>query len=114
MHEASLAQAALDLALDAARQHGAARVTAIDLAIGVLAQADGESVAFWLGALAEGGPASDARVRVTEVPAEAECADCGDKYSVTPPQWSLRCERCGGSGVLRQGRELKVTSIDVE
>jgi hydrogenase nickel incorporation protein HypA/HybF len=114
VHEASLAQAALDLALDAARQHRAARITAIDLAIGVLAQADGESVAFWLGALAEGGPAAGARVRVIEVPAEAECEACGDKYSVTPPRWSLRCERCGGSGVLRQGRELRVASIEVE
>jgi len=114
MHEASLAQAALDLALGAAREHGASRITAINLAVGAMAEADGETLAFWVGILAEGGPAGGATVHVTEVPAEAECEACGRTYPVVPPRWSLRCERCGGVGGLRSGRELAVASIEVE
>ncbi len=114
MHEASLAKAALDLALDAARQHGASRITAINLAVGAMAEADAETLAFWVGILAEGGPAGGAAVNVAEVPARAECSACGREYQVVPPRWSLRCEACGGVGELRSGRELNVASIEVE
>lgn len=114
MHEASLAQAALDLAVNAARENGASRVTAVNLAVGAMVEADGETLAFWVGILAEGGPAEGAAVRVDEVPARAECASCGLKFDVTPPRWSLQCSSCGGAGVLRSGRELSVTSVEVE
>jgi hydrogenase nickel incorporation protein HypA/HybF len=114
MHEASLAQAVLDLALEAARDHGAGRITGITLAVGAMAEADAETLAFWVGILAEGGPAGGAAVRVSEVPAEAVCTACGQTYPVVPPRWSLRCERCGGAGELRSGRELAVSSIEVE
>ena len=114
MHEGALAQAALDLVLETARQHGAGRVTVINLAVGALAEADPESLTFWVGVLAAGGPAEGAEVRVAEVPAEAECAACRSSYRVAPPFWSVRCERCGAAGELRTGRELAVTSIEVE
>lgn len=114
MHEASLAQAVLDLALDAARQHSAARITAIRLAVGTMTHADPETLAFWVGILSEGGPAEGAVIEVDEVPAQAGCEACGWQYPVVSPRWSLRCERCGGAGELRSGRELSVTSIEVE
>lgn len=114
MHEASLAQAALELAVGTARDHGAGRITAITLAVGEMTEADGETLAFWIGVLADGGPAQGVAVKVAAVPAEAACRACGATFRVQPPRWALRCDRCGGAGELRSGRELSVASIEVE
>jgi Zn finger protein HypA/HybF involved in hydrogenase expression len=89
-------------------------VTAITLSVGALAQANADSLAFWLGALADGGPASGARIDVVEVAAEGECRECARRYPVEPPTWSLECPGCGRSGDLTAGRELTVASIEVE
>ncbi len=114
MHEGALAQAALDLVLETAREHGAERVTSITLSVGALAQANADSLAFWLGALAEGSPAEGAAIDVVEVAAEGECRECGRRYPVEPPSWSLECPGCGKGGDLAAGRELTVSSIEVE
>jgi hydrogenase nickel incorporation protein HypA/HybF len=114
MHEGALAQAALDLVLETAREHGAEKVTSITLSVGALAQANGDSLAFWLGALAEGSPAAGATIDVVEVAAEGECRACGHRYPVEPPSWSLVCPECGRGGDLAAGRELTVSSIEVE
>ena len=114
MHEGALAQAALDLVLETAREHGAEKITSITLSVGALAQANGDSLAFWLGALAEGGPAEGATIDVLEVAAEGECKECGRRYTVEPPSWSLECPGCGKGGDLAAGRELNVSSIEVE
>ena len=114
MHEGALAQAALDLVLETAREHGAERVTSITLSVGALAQANADSLAFWLGALAEGSAAEGATIDVVEVAAEGECKACGRRYPVEPPGWSLECPGCGKGGDLAAGRELNVSSIEVE
>ncbi len=113
MHEGALAQAALDLVLETAREHGAERVTSITLTVGALAQANADSLSFWLGALAEGSPAAGATIEVVAVAAEGECKECG-RYPVEAPFWSLECPRCGKGGDLAAGRELTVSSIEVE
>ena len=114
LHESSLAQAALELAVRSAEQHGASRISRVRLAIGDLAQADGDTVAFWFGILAEGGPAAGAEVLVEHVGATAYCGACAREFAVAPPRWGLRCPDCGGNAELRSGRELAVVSIDVE
>jgi hydrogenase nickel incorporation protein HypA/HybF len=114
MHESSLAQSALELVLNTARTNGAGRVTSVRLAVGDLAQADGETVAFWFGILAEGTDADGARVTVEHVKAAARCPACGAEFELAPPRWAVRCPACGGNGELVAGRDLAVTSIDVE
>jgi hydrogenase nickel incorporation protein HypA/HybF len=114
MHESSLAQSALDLVLSTARTNGAERVTAVRIAVGDLAQADGDTVAFWFGILAEGTEADGAEVTIERVKASARCKLCGNEFDVLPPRWAVRCPACGGDGELSAGRDLRVTSIDVE
>jgi hydrogenase nickel incorporation protein HypA/HybF len=114
MHEGSLAQSALNLALSTARENGASRVKSISLTIGALAQVDPESLKFWLGVLAEDTPAAGAEIRLTETKGLAACPACGNEYEVGPPLWSVICPACGGAGELKSGRELGVTSIEVE
>jgi hydrogenase nickel incorporation protein HypA/HybF len=114
MHEGSLAQSALGLAVQTAKQNDAQRIKAIDLTVGALAQVDPESLRFWLGVLAEGTPAAGAEIRIREVPGEAECGSCGERFRVEAPSWSLICPKCGEAGELKSGRELGVSSIEIE
>jgi hydrogenase nickel incorporation protein HypA/HybF len=114
MHEGSLAQSALNLAVETARENRAERIKSISLTVGRLAQVDPQSLKFWLGVLAEGTPAAGAEIRVTEVPGEAACPKCDARFPVEPPRWSLICPQCGEAGELKSGRELGVTSIEIE
>ena len=114
MHEGALAQSALELVLETAKANGATRVTAIHLNVGVLAQVNADSLSFWLSSLAEGGPAEGAAIEVSEIAAEGECGNCTRRYPVEPPTWSAKCPTCGGPGELIVGRELAVSSIEVE
>lgn len=114
MHEGSLAQSALGLAVETAKQNDAQRIKSITLTVGALAQVDPESLRFWMGVLAEGTLAEGAEIRITEVSGEAECARCARRFPVEPPRWSLVCEQCGEPGELKSGRELGVTSIEIE
>jgi hydrogenase nickel incorporation protein HypA/HybF len=114
MHEVSLAQSALELAVQTAKANDAKRIKSIDLTVGALAQVDPESLRFWMGVLAEGTPAEGADIRILEVAGEGECGKCGERFRVEPPHWSLICPKCDGPGELKAGRELGVTSIEIE
>jgi hydrogenase nickel incorporation protein HypA/HybF len=114
MHELSATEGILAVALDAARDAGAVRVTAIDVVIGDLSSMVGESVQFYFDLLSRGTPAAGARLHVRRQSAMAACADCGASYAVTPPLSAL-CAVCGGRALsVSGGREFHVASIEVD
>jgi hydrogenase nickel incorporation protein HypA/HybF len=114
MHELSATEGILNVALDAARGAGAARVSAIDVVIGDLSSMVGESVQFYFDLLSRDTAAAGALLNVRRQPATALCADCGASYAVTPPL-SPACDACGGPSIrVSGGREFHVESIEVD
>lgn len=114
MHELSITQSVLTIALDAAHNAGAERVTAIHLVIGDLSSFVDDSVQFYFDFLSRGTPAEGATLTFQRQPALAECLNCGSSFGVTPPL-TLACPACGGSRLqVTGGRELRVESIEVD
>ena len=80
MHELSIMQSALSLALDQARQAGAVRVHLIRLRIGALSGVVPDALEFAFEALTPGTLAEGARLAIEPVPARFWCATCTREF----------------------------------
>jgi hydrogenase nickel incorporation protein HypA/HybF len=113
MHELAATQGILTVALDAARDAGADRVTAIDVIVGDLSSMVGDSLQFIFDVLSRDTPAAGATLRLRRVAAVATCKLCGASYDVSPPL-NATCAVCSGDGLaITGGREFYVESIEV-
>lgn len=113
MHELSVTQGILGVAVDAARQAGVRRIVAIDLAVGELSSIVDDSVQFYFDLLSRGTPAEGAALRFRRVPASCVCRGCGARQAVVVPLPEV-CPACGGAQLqIVGGRELSVESIEV-
>lgn len=114
MHELGLARGIVDLATAAASNAGASRVVGIRVAVGRLAGVESGALLFSFDIAAEGTPAEGARLEITDVPVAIWCAPCNAEQEL-PGVTRFRCPTCDTpSGVIRRGKELEVSSIEVE
>ncbi len=114
MHEFSLVMSLLDLAENAARADGARRITLVHLEIGALAGVVPEALEFAFEGARVGTMAEDARLEVTYLPAIAYCATCQSEFELDNRFGIAVCPVCDApSADLRQGRELRLTHLEV-
>jgi hydrogenase nickel incorporation protein HypA/HybF len=110
MHELSIAQAILDIALDHA---GDRRVTQVDVRIGHLRQVVPDALMFAFQLVCDETPAEGARLDVTHVPAAGRCRACAAETELDG--FPLRCGACGGLELdLLRGEELLVDALELE
>ncbi|HSR31200.1 MAG TPA: hydrogenase maturation nickel metallochaperone HypA [Anaerolineae bacterium] len=114
MHELSITQSILEIALRHAERAGTQRIMAINLVVGELTGFVDESIQFYFDFLSKDTLAQDARLNFERVAARARCHECGAEY--TPPDsrlWTCpECDALGGEVVA--GREFSVASIEIE
>ena len=113
MHEAGIAEAALEQAAEQARRAGATRIHRIVLRVGTLSGVEAGALEFALQLLLPGGPAEGAEVEIESVPALARCSSCSLDYT---PEGGLlfECPRCGALGAaLLRGRELELARLEL-
>lgn len=113
MHELSIMDGALSMALDQASKAGATQVYVIRLRIGALSGVVPEALQFAFEALTPGTLAEGAQLAIEYVPARFWCSQCAQEF----PSEDLFAE-CPGchrpSGELRAGRELELASLEIE
>jgi hydrogenase nickel incorporation protein HypA/HybF len=114
MHELPVTEGILQVALEAADQVGARRITAINLVIGELASIVDDSVQFYFDFLSRETPAAGAVLHFKRESASGLCLDCGFCFDVVPPVMPF-CPGCNSSRLqVSGGREFFVESIEVE
>lgn len=114
MHELGLARGIVDLAHSAATEAGAPRVTAVRVQVGRMAGVEAGALLFSFDLAAEGTRVEGARLVIDDVPVAIWCAECRAEREL-PGIQRFRCPACDTpSGDIRRGRELEVTSIEVE
>jgi len=113
MHELSITESILEIALRHAEQAGAAQVTDIHLVIGQLATIVDDSVQFYWDMISQKTPAEHARLHFRRIPAELECQTCGQRYGLADTD--LACPNCTSlSFHILTGEEFYMEAIDVE
>lgn len=114
MHELSIAHNLVELVGQTAKEHGAARVRAVNLRLGPLAGVVRGALEFCYGIAAAGTLLEGSELTIREVPVLIHCAVCEKDVALTDLT-DFRCPQCGAlSGDVRQGRELEVESIELD
>ena len=114
MHELGLARGIVELASSAAAEAAATRVTAVHIAVGRLAGIEPGALLFSYDLAAEGTVAAGSTLVITEIPVTIWCPTCNAEREL-PGIQRFRCPECDTpSGQIRRGKELEVSSIEVE
>ncbi|MEJ2290270.1 MAG: hydrogenase maturation nickel metallochaperone HypA [Deinococcales bacterium] len=114
MHELSIARSVVDLAVQAATDDQAERITRVGLRVGTFAGVDTGALdsAFAIARL--GTLAEEAELEIDSVALVCHCAACDIDFEVDDRYGIARCPRCATvSGVIRHGMELEVSFVEV-
>jgi len=113
MHELSIAESLLEIALENCRDKGFSRIGNIRVQVGKASGVMPDALLFGFNALKEGTIADNADLEIEEVPVAGHCNDCGKDFT-TEESYILSCPHCGGlSYTLNSGRELMITEMEV-
>lgn len=115
MHELSIMEDVLRVAVDTATKNGANEITKITIHAGGLANIIPKWGTLFFRMISKDTMAQNAEVEFVTLPAYVVCRDCGKKteMQVSPPVFV--CGACGSGEVkLVSGREFSVESIEVK
>src|ERR1035438_3927028 len=106
MHEVSIMESAVRMAVDAAKSAGASRVLALRLRVGTLSGAVPEALRFAFDVVCRDTIAEGASLEMESVSAACWCPVCRAEFECV--NFINECPRCHNpNGELRRGRELR-------
>jgi len=114
MHEVSLMQAALEIALEQTRVNGGSRVHRMTLRVGALSGAVPDALRFAFDVVTEGTPAEGAELVIEELPLRCDCQTCGLSFGPPASSHDLTCPN-GPEHRTRivSGQELDVGTLEI-
>ena len=113
MHEMSIAEGILEIALDYAERNQARRVQEIGLLLGEMSGVEMESLEISFRMISAGTIAEGAGLSVRKVPLMGKCSKCGKEFHVE--HYNFWCPECSeGVLVVQSGREMQVEYLEVE
>lgn len=112
MHEFGIAEEIVRGAVEEGRRHGAQKITAVTVRIGVLRGVVPESLCLFYEHLRRGTIAAGAPLVIEEEPVEISCGSCG---MLPGEAFQLVCPSCGRDGIrVSGGDSLRLASIEIE
>ena len=113
MHELSITQGFLSIALEQAKAAQAKKITKIQLTIGELSGIVDDCVQFYFDLLSEGTIAAKASLSFDRPPTKLRCRNCATTFSPDNLNWA--CPNCQEQKVeIVSGRECYIESIEIE
>ena len=113
MHEASISESILSLALDKAQKAGAQKITRVNLVLGELSGVVGECLQMYFEVLSQKTIADGAVLSFETKPATLKCRKCANVFLPADHNWA--CPDCRESNVeIISGRECYMESIEVD
>jgi hydrogenase nickel incorporation protein HypA/HybF len=110
MHELSIAEGVVEVALRHARGRS---VAAVEVKVGHLRQVVPSALEFAFELVAQGTPVEGAELALEEVPAAGLCRRCGSESELDG--FPLACGACGSLDLeLVRGEELLVDALEIE
>ena len=113
MHELSITQQVLEIAVNKATQVEAKAVKRINLVIGDMCGLVDDCLQFYFGIISQDSIARGAELSFQRVPVLVKCSHCGSEFSPRQDVW--QCSQCqSGEVEVVAGKELYLESIEVE
>lgn len=113
MHELTITESLLEIALRHARNADASKITDLYLVIGQLATVVDDSVQFYWDIIAKDTPAEGAALHFKRTPTEILCLDCNHQYK--PEDNNMACGKCDSIHVkIISGEEFFLEAINIE
>jgi len=113
MHELTVTQSLLDIALRHAEKAGAGRIVRLNLVIGELASIVDDSVQFYWDIVSRETIAEGAELYFERVPGTLRCLGCGHTFPLNGRDYA--CPVCNEKQVIAAGGdEFRLESIEVE
>ncbi len=114
MHEMGIAMEIVDIAKASipADMQGS-RVRKVNLQVGKLSAIVPDSLRFCFDLVVKETPLEGAELAIEELPVVARCKDCDIEWKLTEAVFT--CKNCEGGNIdILSGRELDITSIEIE
>ncbi len=113
MHEASITESILSLALGKGQEAKAKKITRVNLVLGELSGVVGECLQMYFEVLAQNTLAGGAVLSFETRPTTLKCRKCANVFLPADHEWD--CPDCRESNVeIISGRECYMESIEVE
>ncbi|SUP44491.1 hydrogenase maturation nickel metallochaperone HypA [Veillonella criceti] len=113
MHEMSIAEGIVDIALQTLAANQGTVVHAIQLRLGVMSGVEPDALQFCFTAVTRNTAAAGASLQIEMIPLRGKCLDCDYEFSVA--DYVFKCPQCGSLAIQTiTGRELQVASIDMD
>jgi hydrogenase nickel incorporation protein HypA/HybF len=113
MHELSVTESILEIALRHAERAGAKQVKALYLVVGELASIVDDSVQFYWEIISQGTAAEGACLHFRRLPIEMRCSQCEQRFQ--PDNETFACPSCASLEVrVVAGEEFYLEAIDVQ
>jgi len=113
MHEVSIAQNLLEIALDKARDYQAKKITVIRVKIGELAGLNKESLKFAFENFRQGTIAEKASLKIISSPLLGKCRKCDEVFEIQKDKF--KCTKCDNSEIdIISGQDLYIQDMDIE
>jgi hydrogenase nickel incorporation protein HypA/HybF len=113
MHELSVTESILDIAVSHAKKANASRVTGINLVIGRLSSIVDDSIQFYWDTISEDTICSGSKLHFDRKPAVLLCHVCDKEFTLESEL--IPCPICGGyQTTISSGEEFFVESIEIE
>ena len=112
MHEASIMQSLLEVAVDHLQKAGCTQIHTLRLRVGLLSGVMPEALEFAFDSLKTGTPAQTATLVIERIPALLSCPECRLKTQVDSMQFI--CPNCHGLMAVQEGgKELQLAEMDI-
>lgn len=112
MHEFSIIQSIVSIAVESASQHQADHVVSVEVEVGQASGVVTEALEFAWEAARKGTVLENASLVITHIPLRVACRNCHTPYQ--PAEIYDPCPGCGDiSPEIITGKELKVVAIEI-
>lgn len=114
MHELSITQNILAIALDYAQRHNAQKIIEVYLQVGEISDLEDEWLQRYFDFLSKDTIAAGAKVSIERIPAKGQCPKCLTIFLLDRTNWDNKCPACGEKNwELISGREFRVEALEV-
>ena len=115
MHEAAIAMAIIDQAVEATARHGVTRICRIEVELGAMQQVVPEALDLAFEVASKDSLAEGAELILTTEKAVALCRVCDCRFEPDIAQLSFRCPRCQKADVqIVAGNQITLKSLECE